>query len=81
MVLKDFIAYAFKGQVHVFAGRVKIVKSLILQDKIMSPVFSEMSRVMRFLTLWYIYATSKASDQPALTCSLIRAFANGLRIL
>ena len=32
-----FIAYTFKGQVHVFAGRVKILsencKSLVLQDK------------------------------------------------
>ena len=29
-----FIAYAFKGQAHVFAGRMKIVsRSLVLQDK------------------------------------------------
>ena len=28
-----FIAYAFKGQVHVIAGQVKIVKSLVLQHK------------------------------------------------
>ena len=43
-----FIAYTFKGQVHVFVGRVKIVrencKSLVLQDKrnfeiFLSPVF------------------------------------------
>ena len=39
-----FIAYTFKGQVHVFAGRVKI-KSRILQDKYnieicLSPVYT-----------------------------------------
>ena len=28
-----FTANAFEGQVHVFAGQVKIVKSLVLQDK------------------------------------------------
>ena len=28
-----FSAYAFKGQVYVFAGQVKILKSLVLQDK------------------------------------------------
>ena len=28
-----FIVYAFKGQVHVFAGQVKSCKSLVLQDK------------------------------------------------
>ena len=28
-----FIAYAFKGQVHVFAGPVNIHKSHVLQDK------------------------------------------------
>ena len=36
-ILMFFITYTFKGQVHVFAGRVKIVrencKSLVLQDK------------------------------------------------
>ena len=34
-----FIAYTFKGQVHVFAGRVKIVKSLVLQDKYNIEIF------------------------------------------
>ena len=36
-----FNAYAFKGQVHVhvFAGRVKIVKSLVLQDKCNFEIF------------------------------------------
>ena len=33
-----FIAYTFKGQVHVFAGRVKI-KSLVLQDKRNTEIF------------------------------------------
>ena len=28
-----FIAYTFKGQVHVSAGQVKIPQSLVLQDK------------------------------------------------
>ena len=33
-----FIAYTFKGQVHVFARRVKIV-SLVLQDKYNIEIF------------------------------------------
>ena len=38
--LMFFIAYAFKGQVHVFAGRVKIdCKSLVLQDKCNIEIF------------------------------------------
>ena len=37
--LMFFIAYAFKGQVHVFAGRVNIVMSLILQDKCNIEIF------------------------------------------
>ena len=32
-----FIAYAFKGQVHVFAGRVKIVSHSSSSEKILSP--------------------------------------------
>ena len=32
---------------------------------------------MRFPTMWYV-ATNKASDQPAHTCSLIRAFDKSL---
>ena len=42
--LMFLIAYTFKGQVHTFAGRVKIVETLILQDKcnieiFLSPVY------------------------------------------
>ena len=40
-----------------------------------------MSRSMRFPTMWYVRATSKASDHPAHTHSLIRAFACHLNIL
>ena len=41
-----FTMYDFIGQMHVFAGRAKIVKSLFLQDKrnikiFLSPVLSE----------------------------------------
>ena len=39
----------------------------------------DMSRDMRFTKM--VCATSKASDQPAHTCSLSRAFASRLNIL
>ena len=41
---------------------------------------NEMSQCMRFPNN-VVCATSKASDQPAHTCSLIRAFTSRLRIL
>ena len=33
------IAYAFKGQVHAFAGQIKNCKSLVLQDKFNIEIF------------------------------------------
>ena len=70
-----FIAYAFEGQVHVFAGQVKLV-SLVLQDKcnieieLQHEIFNNV-----------VCTTSKGSDQPAHTRSLIRAFASRLTSL
>ena len=39
------IAYAFNGQVHVFAGRVKIGKSFVLQYKCNIEIFCPLSTV------------------------------------
>ena len=51
-----FIAYAFKGQVHVFAGWVKIVKSLVLQDKCNIEIFFSL-RPFLIQGLWLLNST------------------------
>ena len=51
--LMSFIAYAFKGQVHVFAGRVKIFcKSLVLQDKCYIEIFLSPASCYNWATTW-----------------------------
>ena len=42
-----FIAYAFKGQVHVFAGQVNIVMSLVMQDKCNIEIFSSLAMLTK----------------------------------
>ena len=51
--LMFFIAYTFEGQVHVFAGRVKIVNALVLQDKCNIEIF--LSPDNTSLNAWYCW--------------------------
>ena len=56
-------------------------KSRLLPQGSRSVFINPYYKCMRFPTTWWVCASSKASDQPAHTCSLIRAFAGRLDIL
>ena len=47
------ITYTFEGQVHVFAGRVKIVNALVLQDKCNIEIFLSPDNIS--LNAWYCW--------------------------
>ena len=55
-----FIAYALKGQVQVFAGRVKNCKSLVLQDKCNIEIF--LSHVHSYLEVFSIPSFKNSVD-------------------